>query len=955
MKNQIIIHAAGKQTRIALLENGELAQLFIESPENQRTVGDIYLAEVRKVMGGIRAAFIDMNTPKDAFLHFSDLGEHLDDYLVMLNGKEVLAKDAAAKLADIRSAKDPNQTNKSGTNTEEQNLLGNMLKPGHKVLVQIVKEPIGSKGPRVSTNISIAGRFLVLIPMGDYVAVSKRIKSYKERRVLRQTVADLLPDGFGVIVRTVAEGQDSKMIEEDLKDVLEKWNNIMKDVHTAKPPTLLHRDLEMTESLVRDLFAKDFDRILVDDPKMHKSLRSYVSKIAPSMLPNIELYKGSGHIFDHMRIMQDVESVFSPRVKMPSGGYLIFEQTEAMYVVDVNSGRYAAKKAQEDNSLKTNLEAAREIAKQLRLRDIGGIIVVDFIDLRDDVNRKKVYDELKKEFRKDRAKTNLLPMSDFGLVQITRQRIRPSVVKSVSRVCPMCGGGGSIVSQNTLLSDIEAWLNKFKNSTHYRSVDLLINPYMKGMLTKGWVSQHFKWMMKYRLRIGLIEDQTLSMNDYKFTLSGSDVDITETILMDQSIEQAIKAAEQRIAELESELKRDTTTLDIYKNDRKDDRRGDKGGRQQRDDRDNRRSDDRGSRDDRSYDDRNSRDDKDSRNDRGSNRSDDSRDNRNSRDSRDDRNTRDDRNPRNERQNDNRGGRPAPAPAAPAPASAPETKEVEKQEKTTATEPKETRAQAQQRRNQKISKYYKKSDESDAESSSEDNEVTDEPKTSPKSEVGEKSTSPDKPSSKPAADTGSDQIKDDIVPEELSHLRSALEVAREYKLKREKELNGEITTPSKSEPKSEAKPKVEELTKETKEAVTQLETPEDATTSENIEVKSESEIKADALGSDDTDATKTVVKSTRKKEPEARAVSEDAEPAEKAPTEATSQILSAVLSAKKPAAKPKAKPKAPAVRKKPDTKAAPKKKPAVKKGKRGTDDEIIDDFGSLSDDRPVKGD
>ncbi len=919
MKNQIIIHAAGKQTRIALLENGELAQLFIESPENQRTVGDIYLAEVRKVMGGIRAAFIDMNTPKDAFLHFSDLGEHLDDYLVMLNGREVLGKEAAAKLTDIRASKDPNQTNKSGTSTEEQNILGNMLKPGQKVLVQIVKEPIGSKGPRVSTNISIAGRFLVLIPMGDYVAVSKRIKSYKERRVLRQTVADLLPDGFGVIVRTVAEGQDSKMIAEDLKDVLDKWNNIMKEVHTAKPPTLLHRDLEMTESLVRDLFAKDFDRILVDDAKMHKSLRSYVSKIAPSMLPNIELYKGSGHIFDHMRIMQDVESVFSPRVKMPSGGYLIFEQTEAMYVVDVNSGRYAAKKAQEDNSLKTNLEAAREIAKQLRLRDIGGIIVVDFIDLRDDVNRKKVYDELKKEFRKDRAKTNLLPMSDFGLVQITRQRIRPSVVKSVSRVCPMCGGGGSIVSQNTLLSDIEAWLNKFKNSTRYRSVDLLINPYMKGMLTKGWISQHFKWMLKYRLRIGLIEDQTLSMNDYKFTLSGSDVDITETILMDQSIEQAIKAAEQRIPELESELKRDNTTLDIYKNERKDDRRGDKDGRAQREDRDHRRQDGR------SKEDRSSREDRDTRNERGPNKPEDARESRHSRD---------DRNQRNDRHHENRGGRTV---------QSPESKELEIQEATPAAEPKEIRGQAQDRRNQKISKYYKKSDEAHIDESA--TESTEPSGAKPKSESVNKTAPMENEVQKVTRVSSTETPTEDVIPEELSHLRSALEVAREYKLKREKELNGEADHPAKSDTKPETNPKTTKTAKVTGkdqlvgESVDGTISDRSFESKENDSSTTEAELKSEAA-----DAKPDVVEQSTEEESD-----------KKAPIEATTQILSAVLSAKKPVTKAKAKPKPPAVRKKPDTKAAPKKKPAAKKGKLGVDDEIIEDFSSLSDDRPVKGD
>lgn len=569
MKNQIIIHAAGQQTRIALIENGELAQFFIESPENQRTVGDIYIAQVRKVMAGIRAAFIDLNTPKDAFLHFSDLGEHLEDYIVMLNGKDAFKKDDKKRLDDYRKQRESkgevNGGNpKTGITADEQNLMGNLMQAGQKLLVQIVKEPIGSKGPRVSTNISLAGRFLVLMPMGDYIAVSKRIKSYKERRNLRQLVQNIVPDGFGVIVRTVAEGVDEALIETDLRDLLAKWNNLVAQLETAKPPMLVHRDLEMTESLIRDLFAKDYDRILVDDKKMFQTLKTYVGKIAPNMLPNIELYQKSEHIFDHMKIHSDVESIFSPRVKMPSGGYLIFEQTEAMYVVDVNSGRYAAKKVQEDNSLKTNLEAAREIAKQLRLRDIGGIIVVDFIDLKEDSNRKKVYDELRKEFKKDRAKTNLLPMSDFGLIQITRQRIRPSVVNSVSRVCPMCGGGGNIVSHNTILSDLEGWLNKFRHTTKFWAVDLHLNPYMKGMLTKGIFSQQLKWMFKYRLRLNIMDDQTLSMNDYRFTLSGSDVDITEPIMLNQSIEGAIKVYNIRLAEMESEDQRDISKLDIYK-------------------------------------------------------------------------------------------------------------------------------------------------------------------------------------------------------------------------------------------------------------------------------------------------------------------------------------------------------------------------------------------------------
>lgn len=576
MKNQIIIHGSGKQTRIALIENGELAQLFIEAPENQRTVGDIYLAEVHKVMAGIRAAFISMGTPKDAFLHFSDVGDNLENYIKMLNGDDAVDKAIAHnKELNKRYGGGPKEsTDGMSAGVEKQMRAGDVLQNGQKLLVQIVKEPIGSKGPRVSTDITIAGRFVVLIPMGDYVAVSKRIRSFKERRRLRNVVSSRIPDGFGIIVRTVAQNQPDKVLIEDVEDVLQKWNSIIAQVKTAKPPALLYRDLDMTESLIRDLFAKDYNQVLIDDPTIHKEVKASVAKWAPEMVPNIKLYKGKEHIFDYMRVSADVESVFTPRVKMPSGGYLIFEQTEAMYVVDVNSGRYAAKRQQEENSLKTNLEGAREIAKQLRLRDIGGIIVVDFIDLKEDVNRKKVYDELKKEFRKDKAKTNVLAMSDFGLVQITRQRIRPSVVKSISKVCPMCGGTGELVSQNTIVADIEAWLSKFQHTYKKHSVDLYMNPFLRSFLTRGIISERLKWMFKFRMKISVFADETISMNDYRFTLPGSDVDITETVMQDRSLDLAFKASEEELARLTSETKLDRSKLDVF--DKKNDRHAQKG-------------------------------------------------------------------------------------------------------------------------------------------------------------------------------------------------------------------------------------------------------------------------------------------------------------------------------------------------------------------------------------------
>jgi len=552
MKNQIIIHSSGKQTRIALLENGELAQLFIESEENQRTVGDIYLARVHKVMGGIRAAFIDVGMQKDAFLHFSDAGDNLGAYIKMLNGEKALSKDAQKDLDKFDQL----------SNNDKQVLAGKLLKPDQKILVEIVKEPIGSKGPRVSTDITIAGRFLVLIPMGKFIAISKKISNYKERRRLKGVVGSMLPEGFGIIVRTVAQGQDNEILEEDMRTILKKWERILNKLEDATPPALLYKDLDMTESLIRDLFAKQYDRVLIDDYQLYKSIRGYVSQIAPKMLPAVQLYKGKEHIFDHMNIAGDVNSIFSPRVRMPSGGYLIFEQTEAMYVVDVNSGPYAAKQKQEDNSLKTNLEAAREIAKQLRLRDIGGIIVVDFIDQRNDKNRKKIYDELKKEFKKDRAKTNVIGMSDFGLVQITRQRIRPSVVNSVSKVCPMCGGSGSVVTRDTIVTDIESWISTFRSASEFRAVDLYINPYLKSYLERGFLSLRWRWMLKYRLRLCLIPDETVSLNEFKATLAGSDINITEVVQQGESIDEIIEKAHVEIEELGHD-KGEMKNMEIY--------------------------------------------------------------------------------------------------------------------------------------------------------------------------------------------------------------------------------------------------------------------------------------------------------------------------------------------------------------------------------------------------------
>ena len=303
-----------------------------------------------------------------------------------------------------------------------------LLKRGGKIIVKITKEAISNKGPRVSTDLSLAGRFLVLVPAADYVAVSKKIESAKERRRLRTLATSLKPEGFGVIVRTVAEGRDAKSLDTDLRLLTDKWRKIQSKLdENPKPPVLLYQDVNMVSSVIRDLFSEDYDRILVDDPKVYKNVQAYVKAVAPQMADKVELHQGRGQVYRSLGIEKQVEEAFSKRVNMKGGGYLFIETTEAMHVVDVNSGRAGRGKSQKQNLIDVNVEAAREVAKQLRLRDLGGIIVVDFIDLKYDRDRRKVTDALKKAFEKDRAVTKLLPMSDFGLVQITRQRLRPSI------------------------------------------------------------------------------------------------------------------------------------------------------------------------------------------------------------------------------------------------------------------------------------------------------------------------------------------------------------------------------------------------------------------------------------------------------------------------------------------------------------------------------------------------
>ncbi|PSQ94178.1 MAG: ribonuclease E/G [Bacteroidetes bacterium SW_7_64_58] len=380
MSKEIVFNVGTQQTRIAIVEDGKLAELYIENAEHKRTIGNLYLGRIRKVMPSIQAAFVDVGQEQDAFLHFSDLSDNLPYLLDFLGLEE-------PHVADIDVPKGRKDWDKRPSD---------ILNRGQTILVQITKEPISNKGSRISTDISLAGRFLVLVPLQNYVAVSRKITNDDERRRLESLASSLVPDGVGVIVRTVAQDRD------------------------------------MASSIVRDEFSEEYNRILVDHEGLCHSIQSYVRAVAPQLVERVELHESGQPVFEAVGIQHGADRAFKDRVELPSGGYLFIEKTEAMHVVDVNSGRSGKGKSQAENSLNVNLEAARVIARQIRLRDLGGIIVVDFIDLYDEDDKKKVYDELKKGFEEDRAVTKVLPMSDFGLVEITRQRLRPSITTTFS-------------------------------------------------------------------------------------------------------------------------------------------------------------------------------------------------------------------------------------------------------------------------------------------------------------------------------------------------------------------------------------------------------------------------------------------------------------------------------------------------------------------------------------------
>ncbi|MBM6669665.1 Rne/Rng family ribonuclease [Phocaeicola coprophilus] len=523
MTSELVVDVHPKEISIALLEDKNLVEFQKEGQNLSFSVGNIYLARVKKLMPGLNACFVDVGFERDAFLHYLDLGPQFHSYKkylkqVLSDRKKLFPLNRASSLPDI----------------EKDGSISNVLQVGQEVMVQIVKEPISTKGPRLTCELSFAGRYLVLIPFNDKVSVSQKIKSGEERARLKQLLQSIKPKNFGVIVRTVAEGKRVAELDAELKILLKHWEeSITRAQKSAKLPQLVYEETSRTVALLRDLFSPSFTNIYVNDENVFHEVKDYVALIAPEQANIVKLYKGQLPIFDNFAITKQIKSSFGKTVSYKNGAYLIIEHTEALHVVDVNSGnRSKANNGQEANALDVNLGAADELARQLRLRDMGGIIVVDFIDMSLAENRQKLYERMCQNMQKDRAKHNILPLSKFGLMQITRQRVRPAMDVNTAETCPTCFGKGTIKPSILFTDTLESKIDYLVNKLGIKKFKLHIHPYVAAYVNQGIVSLKRQWQLKYGFGIKIIPSQKLALLQYEFyDTNGEEIDMKEEVEM----------------------------------------------------------------------------------------------------------------------------------------------------------------------------------------------------------------------------------------------------------------------------------------------------------------------------------------------------------------------------------------------------------------------------------------
>jgi ribonuclease G len=505
VNKELIINAVPQGVEIALLEDKKLVELHRENSENLFGVGDLYLGKVKKLMPGLNAAFVDVGFEKDAFLHYTDLSPFAKSLLKLT---QICIDWKAADPYDFSRFQIEPEIIKTGK-------INEVLNGKPNILVQILKEPIAAKGPRLSCEISLPGRFVVLTPFNDMVAVSKKIHTSDERRRLQKIIEAIKPKNFGVIVRTAAEGKNTAELHEDLNQLVDKWKQIQVNLKGAVSPAKILSEQDKATSILRDLLSADFNRIVVNDKTIFQDIRQYLQRIAPEKADIVSHYQNGSPVFDSFGVTKQVKGSFGKTVSLPSGAYLIIEPTEALHVIDVNSGYKSSSNNQEENSLQTNLEAAEEIARQLRLRDLGGIIVVDFIDMKLPDNKKKLADAMEGFMKTDRARHSILPISRFGLMQITRQRMKPEIDIKTDETCPSCGGSGKISSTLVLEDEIRKNLDYLLTHGH-KNLTLMVHPMMASFLQKGFPSKRMQWSWKHRQWIRLQASANMHLIDFKF-------------------------------------------------------------------------------------------------------------------------------------------------------------------------------------------------------------------------------------------------------------------------------------------------------------------------------------------------------------------------------------------------------------------------------------------------------
>ncbi|MCI6338326.1 MAG: ribonuclease E/G [Prevotella sp.] len=521
MTSEVIIDVQPKEISIALLEDKSLVEYQNEPRSASFSVGNIYVAKVKKLMPGLNACFVDVGFERDAFLHYLDLGSQYSSYekylkQVQSDRKKLYPFSKATRLPDLK---------KDGS-------VQNVLKVGQEVLVQIVKEPISTKGPRLTCELSFAGRYMVLMPFYDKVSVSSKIKKGEERTRLKQLIQSITPKNFGVIVRTSAEGKRVAELDAEMKILLKRWEEAIKLVQkTTARPQIIFEETSRAVALLRDLFNPTYDGIHVNDDDIYQQVKDYVGLIAPDKVDIVKKYNGTVPIFDNFNVTKQMKSAFGKTVNYKRGAYLIIEHTEALHVVDVNSGnRTRSENGQEQNALEVNLGAADELARQLRLRDMGGIIVVDFIDMNLAEDRQMLYERMCKNMQKDRARHNILPLSKFGLMQITRQRVRPAMDVNVEETCPTCFGRGKIKSSILFTDQLESKIDQLVNKIGIKKFKLHVHPYVAAYINEGFLSIKRRWQMKYGLGISVISSQKLAFLQYEFyDREGNFIDMKEEI------------------------------------------------------------------------------------------------------------------------------------------------------------------------------------------------------------------------------------------------------------------------------------------------------------------------------------------------------------------------------------------------------------------------------------------